>query len=163
MNAGSKALDDMLNFQKNASDRTGLSYQGSISKPQKATGKINFFKVVPVDTLPQKKRKVKFVPTCYHCGIVGYIRPHCFKPNRMYNSFSSHKPICHNCGVIGHIRPNCAKLKNKKVNMIPKQEKIVRPKIKFIWVRKSDLHACDDVIYNTLDDSMDSRDFGLAL
>ena len=47
--------------------------------------------------------------------------------------------------------------------MTPKQEKNVRPKIKSIWVRKSDLHACDGVTYNTLDDSVDSRNFGLAL
>ena len=55
----------------------------------------------------------------------------------MHNSFSSYKPICHNCGVIGHIRPKSAKLKNEKVNMTPKQEKINRPKIKSIWVRKA--------------------------
>ena len=47
--------------------------------------------------------------------------------------------------------------------MSPKKEKIVRPKIKTIWVRKSDLHAYENVKYNTLDDSVDSRDFGLAL
>ena len=46
--------------------------------------------------------------------------------------------------------------------MIPKQEKIVRSKIKTIWVRKSDLHAYD-MEYDTLDDSVESRDFGLAL
>ena len=28
LNTGSKALDDMLSFQKIASDRTGLGYQG---------------------------------------------------------------------------------------------------------------------------------------
>ena len=43
-----------------------------------------------------------------------------------------------------------------------KQEKIDRPKIKSIWVRKSDLHVCDMVEYDTLDDSVESRDFGLA-
>ena len=80
----------------------------------------------------------------------------------MHSSINSSKPICHNCGIIGHIRPNCDKLKNKKVNMTPKQEKIVRPKIKTIWVRKSDLHAYD-MEYDTLDDSVESRDFGLAL
>ena len=47
--------------------------------------------------------------------------------------------------------------------MTPKQEKIVRPKIKSIQVRKSDLHACDDMKYETLDDPVESRDFGIAL
>ena len=47
--------------------------------------------------------------------------------------------------------------------MTPKQEKIVRPKIKTICVRKSDLHACDDVKYDTLDDFVESINFGLAL
>ena len=50
------------------------------------------------------------------------------------------------------------------MNVTPKkQEKIDRPKIKSIWVRKSDLHACDMVKYDTLDDPVKSRDFGLAL
>ena len=114
LNAGLKALDDMLSYQKNASDRTGLGYQSSTSKPKEVTGKINFVKAKVVNPIPQKQAKVKFIPTCHHCGRVGHIRPNCFKLNRMHTSFSSYKPICHNCGVIGHIRPNCAKLKNKK-------------------------------------------------
>ena len=107
----------MLSFQKNASDRTRLGYQGSTSKPQKVTGKINFVKAKVVNPIPQKQAKVKFIPTCHHCGRIGHIRPTCFKLNRMHDSFSSYELICHNCGVIGHIRPNCAKLKNKKVNV----------------------------------------------
>ena len=191
LNAGSKSLDDMLSFQKIASDRTGLGYQGSTSMSQKTVGKIIFVKAKTVDLSPQKESKVKFVPTppkakeinvhpkktnttnvevksfkfiptCHHCGKIGHIRPNCFKLNRMHNSVKFYKPICHNCGVIGHIRPNCAKLRNNKVNVIPKVEKIVRPKIKTIWVRKSDLHAYD-MEYDTLDDSVESRDFGLAL
>ena len=84
---------------------------------------------------------------------------------RSPNSFSSFKPTCYHCGVIGHIQPNCAKLKNKKVNVTPNiQEKIDRPKIKSIWIKKFDLHACDMVKYDTLDDLVESRrDFGLAL
>ena len=46
---------------------------------------------------------------------------------------------------------------------LKKQEKIDRPKIKSIWVRKFELHACDMVKYDTLDDLEDSRYFGLAL
>ena len=53
MNTGSKALDEMLSFQKTASDRTGLGYQGSNSKSQKNAGKIVFVKAKPIDPLPQ--------------------------------------------------------------------------------------------------------------
>ena len=60
-------------------------------------------------------------------------------------------------------RSKCVKIKNEKVNMTPKQEKIDRPMIKSIWVRKAYLHAYDDLKYDTLDDTVESRDFGLAL
>ena len=49
------------------------------------------------------------------------------------------------------------------MNVSPKKKKIERPKIKSIWVRKSDLHAYDMVKYDTLDNFENSRDFGLAL
>ena len=71
MNTGSKALDEMLSFQKTASDRTGLGYQGSNSKSQKNAGKTVFVKVKPIDPLPQlEKKNVQFTPICHNCGIV---------------------------------------------------------------------------------------------
>ena len=37
--------------------------------------------------LPRKLHSKRFVPTCYHCGNVGHIRPHCFnlKPHMHIN------------------------------------------------------------------------------
>ena len=63
---------------------------------------------------------LKFVPTCYHCYIVGHIRPNCPKlrslstskvrpPSRKPSSFKT-TYVCHHCGASGHTRPNCFKL-----------------------------------------------------
>ena len=41
-----------LAIRKNASDRTGLGYQGSTSKPTEATTKINFVKVKVMNPIP---------------------------------------------------------------------------------------------------------------
>ena len=102
MNTGSKALDEMLSFQKMASDRTGLGYQGSTSKSQTTAGKINFVKAKPVDLMPQREKKnVQFIPTCHNCGIIGHIRPHCHKLNRVSYSHGSFVPVCHHCGGKG--------------------------------------------------------------
>ena len=62
MNAGSKALDEMLSLQKMVSDKTGLGYQGSSSKPQKTAAKTIFVKVKTIDLSSQKKSKVRIVP-----------------------------------------------------------------------------------------------------
>jgi len=154
-------LDDMSSFQNIASDRTRLGYQGSTSKSQRTTGNINFVKAKPVNPIPQKQSKVKFTPICHHCGIVGHIRPKCFKLNKVapHDFFL---PICHNCGVKGHIKPNCHELKKTNVNA-RKNEKSVKPTIRTIWVRKSDLNTFVEVEHSTLDDFEDSRVIDLAL
>ena len=103
-----------------------------------------------------------FKPVCHCCGIVGHIRPNCFKLNRIPNSFSSFKPTCHHCGKIGHIKPNCVKLNKKAGVILKKHEKVIKPKIKSIWVRKSNLLACDVLKHDTLDDFEDSRVIDLA-
>ena len=82
MNTGAKALDEMLSFQKTASDRTRLGYQGSASKSQNNAGKTIFVKAKPIDPMPQKeKKKVQFIPTCHNCGTIGHIRSYCHKLN----------------------------------------------------------------------------------
>jgi len=148
MNAGTKALDEMLSSQKTASDRTGLGYQASSSVTHKTGGKINFVKAQVIDPSPQKVKKVQFIPTCHNCGIIGHIRPHC---NNLRATSYTHTvliPICHHCGVKGHIRPKCLNLniirkkvrKNlKKKSSFRNHEKIAKPKTKSVWVRKSDL------------------------
>jgi len=119
-----------------------LGYHGNTSSSSKIAGKINFVTAKAINPIAHKERKVKFVPTCHHCGVVGHIRPHCYKLNRISNSYGSFRPICHHCGIKGHTRPNCHELnkshnfvgKNlKKARMSPKKnDKIVKPKIRTI-------------------------------
>ena len=104
-----------------------------------------------VDPMPQReKKKVQFIPTRHNCGIIGHIRLHCHKLNRVLYSHGSFALVCHHCGVKGHIRPHCFNLNSthKKVNKNSKKknkvryvEKIVKPKTKFVWVRKSELNC----------------------
>ena len=67
-----------------------------------------------------RNKNFKIVPTCYHCHIVGHIRPNCPKlrslstskvrpPSKKYSS-SKTTHVCHHCGVSGHTHPNCFKL-----------------------------------------------------
>ncbi|XP_056854797.1 uncharacterized protein LOC130504225 [Raphanus sativus] len=60
----------------------------------------------------------KWRPVCHHCGVIGHIRPMCFKllreKNQMVQAYGaygmrSHDPICYSCGVQGHIRRECFK------------------------------------------------------
>ena len=59
----------------------------------------------------------KFFPTCYHCGVIGHIRPQCLKlkeQNHVARSLPK-KPsgskhiICHHYGAFDHLRPHCSK------------------------------------------------------
>ena len=70
-------------------------------------------------TIPEKVSGLKsgsqqkFRPFCHHCGVVGHIRPRCFKllkvKNQMEKSYGMryHGPICYSCGVQGHMRRDC--------------------------------------------------------
>ena len=60
----------------------------------------------------------KFVPTCHHCGVIGYIRPQCPKLKREQNHVTRSHPkkpsgpkhiVYHHCGVFGHFRLHCSK------------------------------------------------------
>ena len=60
----------------------------------------------------------KFVPTCHHCGVIGYIRSQCHKLKKEKNHGASSLPkkpngpkpiVCHHCGALGHLRPHCSK------------------------------------------------------
>ena len=100
MNAGSKALDEMLSIQKLASDKAGLGYQGSTSTSQKTVGKTIFVKVKTVDFSPQKKSEVKVAPTPPKAK---EINVHPKKTNTTNVEVKSFKfiPTCHHCGVVG--------------------------------------------------------------
>ncbi|KAI8557465.1 hypothetical protein RHMOL_Rhmol04G0013000 [Rhododendron molle] len=134
LNAGSKALDDMLNSQRSPSDKSGLGFYGASSslqqrekvnekKHMEVTSKLH---VAPVAQIDAKKvhsikavKNHKFIPTCHKCHVKGHIRPQCKKLPALHTSHThlSHShdcakfvPICHFCGIKGHIRPNCFKL-----------------------------------------------------
>ncbi|KAF3579405.1 hypothetical protein DY000_02033800 [Brassica cretica] len=55
----------------------------------------------------------KFRHVCHHCGVVGHIRPMCFKLLREKNLMKQaygmryHGPVCYSRGVQGHIRRDC--------------------------------------------------------
>ncbi|KAF2533361.1 hypothetical protein F2Q70_00030655 [Brassica cretica] len=55
----------------------------------------------------------RFRPVCHHCGVVGHIRPMCFKllreKNQMEQAYGMryHGHVCYSCGVQGHIRRDC--------------------------------------------------------
>ncbi|WZZ49168.1 hypothetical protein YC2023_049275 [Brassica napus] len=57
----------------------------------------------------------RFRPVSHHCGVVGHIRPRCFKllreKNQMEQAYGMryHGPICYSCGVQGHMRRDCVK------------------------------------------------------
>ncbi|KAG7560049.1 Zinc finger CCHC-type superfamily [Arabidopsis thaliana x Arabidopsis arenosa] len=80
-----------------------------------------------------------FRPVCHHCGVVGHIRPRCFKllreRNRMENAYDVrfHGPTCYHCGVQGHIKRNCFRFVRESSHVGLRRRKI--------WVRKDDLHG----------------------
>ena len=60
----------------------------------------------------------KFVPTCHHCGVIGYIRPQWSKLKREQNHVARSLPkkpsgpkhiVYHHCGAFGHLRSHCSK------------------------------------------------------
>ena len=85
----------------------------------------------PFRSQPNTLDGSKFVPTCHHCGMIGYIRPQCHKLKReqkhVVRSFPK-KPsrpkyiICHHCGAFGHLRPHCSKFHALK--RIKRKEKL---------------------------------------
>ena len=73
----------------------------------------------------------KFVPTCHHCGMIGHIRPQCYKLKREQNYVArslSKKPsrpkhiVCHHCSAFGHLIPHYSKFHTFK--RIKRKEKL---------------------------------------
>lgn len=137
-NAGSKALDNILEVQKPANDRSGLGYHASSSNKVEGGQSSTIFlnertevKAKPIQNTVKPKMfyktrehiertfTSKFIPICHHCGVHGHIRPQCNKfhathTSRMHfahsHDYKNFIPTCHFCGVKGHTRPNCFKL-----------------------------------------------------
>nr|VDD59925.1 unnamed protein product [Brassica oleracea] len=85
LNNGKKQLHHLLSTEKNARFNLVLDFKGSHPKLKvffistvtaTASGKVS-------DLITKSKRKFRLV--CHHCGVVGHIRPRCFKLLRENN------------------------------------------------------------------------------
>ncbi|KAG2685396.1 hypothetical protein I3760_10G123700 [Carya illinoinensis] len=115
-------LEEMLSIQKSSCDRTGLGYMTSQGMELKdsssaATSSKDIIfvkgsqdeetpkKVVSTTHVPrashdrsmtkkpnQGKCKVKFIPICHYCGVVGHIRPNCFNLNKVKKNGCERNP-----------------------------------------------------------------------
>ena len=72
---------------------------------------------------PRELSGSKFVPTCHHYSVIGYIKPQCPKLKREQNHVVRSLPkkpsgpkhiVCHHCGAYGHLRPHCSKFQALK-------------------------------------------------
>jgi len=144
----------MLNDQKCFSDKSGLGFDKFVdsSSPVASTARTIFVKLelsesrvtcldkgnnasfndhVKIEPKIHVKMqsKPKFIPTCYHCGIIGHTRPHCLQihSQRPWAKKNDPKkgragvepsqrsvPTCHHCGKIGHTQSSCFKLKPRE-------------------------------------------------
>ncbi|XP_020879223.1 uncharacterized protein LOC110227823 [Arabidopsis lyrata subsp. lyrata] len=166
LNNGTKKLDHILNIGK--IDKCGLGFEGKLSKSDpvfvyggkitSGSGSVSETATVAetasgtrtttrtgtesdtgkgkeLQSAPQRI----FRPVCHHCGIVGHIRPRCFRllreRNRMKNAYNKrfHGPTCYHCGVQGHIKRNCFRFIRESSH-----EGLRRRKI---WVRKDDFYG----------------------
>ena len=85
----------------------------------------------PFRSRPKVLDGSKFVSTCHHCGVIGYIRPQCHKLKKEQNhvtrfllkkSSGIKHIICHHCGAFSHIRPHYSKFYALKI--IKRKEKL---------------------------------------
>ena len=67
----------------------------------------------------------------YHCGVIGHIKPQCYKLKREQNHVVRSLPkkpngpkhiVCLHCGASGHLRPHCSKFHALK--RIKRKEKL---------------------------------------
>lgn len=94
INARTRKLDKILCSQRVTTDKHELGYTNDVSTSN-AKGNNGFVKSLvvtnPIADVAHKtamKKKVshsKRVPICHHCGVKGYIQPHCSKPRSSLN------------------------------------------------------------------------------
>ncbi|EOA27275.1 hypothetical protein CARUB_v10023395mg [Capsella rubella] len=161
LNNGTKQLDEIMSIGK--MDRYGLGFKGKCSKSdpvfvyggkvtsasrtvtETATETESASETVVVQKIGTKNSNLEsepqriFRPTCYHGGVVGHIRPRCFRlmseRNQMKKAYdvSFQVPTCYHCGVRGHIKRNCFRFIREFSH-----EGI---RCKKIWVRKDELYG----------------------
>ncbi|XP_019090979.1 PREDICTED: uncharacterized protein LOC109128639 [Camelina sativa] len=91
-----------------------------------------------ISELENAPRQV-FRPVCHHCGVVGHIRPRCFRllreKSRMENAYDVRfqGPTCYHCGVQGHIKRNCFRfIQEDKYGGLRRNK---------VWVRKDEFYG----------------------
>jgi hypothetical protein len=130
----------MLTGQKCSSDKTGLGYVATNSSNIASTSKTVFVK--PSSSEPQNDKGKAIMVSCENDNTTSAKSKH---------STERSLPTCHHCGMVGYIRPNCGQLKfprtwNKK--KAPKKEKDVEensktthskvcPHLPSLWVKRS--------------------------
>ena len=114
----SAKLDEMLSFQKSASDRTKLGYDFSF--PNIASSRTTVF-VSPANNVNSKNNDVKTVLANENVdkgkSIIGAppkldkieTRNSRAKKGNNQKSKQNKQHLCHHCGATGHTRPNCYK------------------------------------------------------
>ncbi|KAG5516684.1 hypothetical protein RHGRI_037430 [Rhododendron griersonianum] len=120
LNTGTRALNEVLSFQKVTVKREGLGYVGEASTP-KVEGKTVIIKPNSCAPSPPVANKTKssLKENKIKCA---RIKPNSTKA-KMKSATVEHAttkcgevnlskfmPTCHHCGVKGHIRPHCRKL-----------------------------------------------------
>ena len=114
----SAKLDEMLSFQKSASDRTDLGYD--FSSPNIASSSTNVF-VSPVNNVNSKNNDFKTILASENIdkgkSILGaplkFDKKETRNPRTKKGNSQKYKQkkqhFCHHCGASGHTRPNCYK------------------------------------------------------
>ncbi|KAF3598563.1 hypothetical protein F2Q69_00036007 [Brassica cretica] len=85
LNNGKKQLHHLLSTEKNARFNLVLDFKGGHPKLKASNGKteVKTVSTKVSDLITKSKRKFRLV--CHHCGVVGHIRPRCFKLLRENN------------------------------------------------------------------------------
>ncbi|XP_058217429.1 uncharacterized protein LOC131328504 [Rhododendron vialii] len=180
MNAGSKALEEIIGVQRRMSNKTGLGFQKEAST-SKGGGNHGFGKhkgnhsnpssficgkknnnAPRKPTPPSPPMQRAFIPICHHCGVNGHIRPHCYQlighPHAHSNIYdksfwgSTHKHMpTHKTNVIHQSKP------------FPKAKaKVEKVRIRTLWVRSSDVRPQVNHTCISLDDNGSSGKVNLV-
>ena len=92
-----------------------IGINGETASDTKTTTRTGTETASTLRNIPELKNAPQRIlrPVCHHCGVVGHIRPRCFRylreQNRLVNAYHLrfHGPTCYHCGVQGRIKRNC--------------------------------------------------------
>ncbi|VVB10623.1 unnamed protein product [Arabis nemorensis] len=134
LNNGTNQLDHLLNIGKSPMERHGLVFNEKSSKtvflclgeeerlelhllqsqsPKLLQGLQMLRRLQLLYGKFQSAPRLVFQPVCHHCGVVGHIRPRCFKLLKENNQMEQASdgrfcgPTCYRCGVQGHVKRHC--------------------------------------------------------